>query len=183
MGLLVSVHAFVDESIRGKLYLISAAIVDPGDLARLRRELRSHLLSGQRELHFKKEKPPRKRQLADRIVGAGVKVRIYTAGCGRSFEIARQACLARLVGELINMGAHRLVLDERAERDKIDAHTLRNALGPKPSIRQLTYEHLDSTSEPLLWIPDAIGWCYGAGNDWRRRISPAVIAVTDCDTQ
>ncbi|MFD8494396.1 hypothetical protein [Amycolatopsis sp. NPDC059657] len=59
--------------------------------------------------------------------------------------------------ELIGLGAHRLVLDTRADRDAHDRRTLRQALGTRPSKTALTYEHLDSKSEPLLWLSDAIG--------------------------
>lgn len=36
----VSTHAFVDESVRGQRYLVSATLVDPADMVRLRKELR-----------------------------------------------------------------------------------------------------------------------------------------------
>ncbi|WP_410622993.1 hypothetical protein [Amycolatopsis sp. cmx-8-4] len=48
------------------------------------------------------------------------------------------------------------------------------ALGVRPSKTELTYEHVDSTAEPLLWISDAVAWCFGAGGDWRRRASPLI---------
>jgi hypothetical protein len=41
------------------------------------------------------------------------------------------------------------------------------------------YEHVDSTSESLLWIADIVAWCFGAGQDWRKRIDPIVNAVVD----
>ncbi|MGH3941087.1 MAG: hypothetical protein ACRDTG_21095 [Pseudonocardiaceae bacterium] len=174
-------HAFVDESVRDQRYLLSAALVDPSDLARLRKVLRALLLAGQRELHFKKEKPPRRRQLADRIVAAGATITVYTAGCRHGDEAARQRCLQQLAHDLIKTRAHRLVLEGREDRDVIDARTLRTTLGPQPSLGGLTYEHVESTQEPLLWIPDALGWCYGAGGDWRRRVACAINKVIDCD--
>lgn len=142
----MSLHAFVDESARGQLYLVTAALIDPADLVRLRKELRSLLLPGQRELHFKKEKPPRRRQLADRIVAAGTRARIYTACCHDVEEAARQLCLGHLVRDLIAGRAHRLVLDGREGRegrDVLDARTLRAALGPKPRHGGLVYEHFE----------------------------------------
>jgi len=177
----VSTHAFVDESVRGQRYLVSAALVDPSDLVRLRKALRTLLLPGQRELHFQKEKPQRRRQLADRIVAAGATITVYTACCHNSDEAARRRCLQQLAHDLIAAGTHRLVLDGREGRDVLDARTLRAALGRQPSRGGLTYEHLDSTQEPLLWIPDALGWCYGAQGDWRRRVASAINAVIDCD--
>jgi hypothetical protein len=31
-------------------------------------------------------------------------------------------------------------------------------------------------------VPDAVSWCYGAGGDWRRRISGIIERVTDLGT-
>jgi hypothetical protein len=176
----VSVHAFVDESFRDSRYLLTAALVDPRDLRRLRQLMRGLLLPGQRELHFQKEKPQRRRQLADRIVAGGVQVNVYAADCDRrGQETARAACLRHLVNDLLTLDAHRLVLDSRRDRDVFDARTIRAALGSLPSHTHLTYEHLEN-SEPLLWIADVIGWCHGAGGDWRRQVAPTVTAVIDC---
>lgn len=35
----------------------------------------------------------------------------------------------------------------------------------------------DRTSEPLLWVPDALAWAYGKGGDWRRRMDGVVRSV------
>ncbi len=93
----------------------------------------------------------------------------------------RQRCLRQLPRDLTAARAHRLVLEGRDDRDALDARTLRATLGAQPSLGGVVYEHLDSTQEPLLWIPDALGWCYGAGGDWRRRVACAINAVIDCD--
>jgi hypothetical protein len=31
---------------------------------------------------------------------------------------------------------------------------------------------VDSTSESLLWIADIVGWCFGAGREWRKTNRP-----------
>lgn len=64
--------------------------------------------------------------------------------------------------DLLKRGTHRLVMDSRRERDRFDALTDRN----------FSYDHNHSKLEPLCWIADATGWCFGAGGDWRRRITP-----------
>jgi hypothetical protein len=35
------------------------------------------------------------------------------------------------------------------------------------------------TSEPLLAIPDAVGWAWARGGDWRRRAQPMIGEVID----
>ena len=125
----MTVHAFVDESCARDQYLLPVALVDPADLAAGRRFLRGLLLSGQRELHCKKEKPARRRQLADLLVAQGFQVTVYQTGCAADMEAARQRCLQRAAGDLLAAGARRIVLDSREGRDRFDDRTLRVALG------------------------------------------------------
>jgi hypothetical protein len=177
----VSIHAFVDESFREGRYLVTAALVDPGDLRRLRTIMRGLLLPGQRHLSCKLEKAPRRRVLVDQVVAAGVQATVYVAACSpKGQELARQACLARLVHDLMAAGALRLVLDSRGERDRLDVRVLQRALAPHPSSSHLVYEHAYSRVEPLIWVADISGWAFGAGGEWRRRIAPAVAKVIDC---
>jgi hypothetical protein len=178
----VSLHAFVDESRRKSTYLVAAAIVDPGDLVRLRKLLLSLLLPGQKELHFKKETPGRRKLIMSRLCAAEVDVRIYRRSCVYGDEAARQDCLAALTRDLLEIGVMRLVLDTREERDIHDAQTIRNALGAHPKETLMTYEHTYSHSERLLWIADAAVWCYGAGGDWQRRAGGVIRTVSDLDT-
>lgn len=175
----MTVHAFVDESARPPRYLISAAIVEPSRVRMLRQSMRALLLPGQRELHLKKEKPVRRRALADAIARLPVEVCFYSRSWYRHDEPARQECMARLALDLLARQAQRLVIDTRNARDAHDERTLRGALGPLPSSSQLVYEHVDSTSESLLWIADVAAWCFGAGREWRKRIDPIVSTVVD----
>jgi hypothetical protein len=106
-------------------------------------------------------------------------VSIYSRTWHRHDEPARQECIAKLVEDLLARQAQRLVIDTRNIRDTHDERTLRSALGPLPSASQLVYEHVDSTSEALLWIADVAAWCFGAGREWRKRIDPIVNSVID----
>ena len=177
----VSIHAFADESVRNDHYLLAVALVEPQDLRRLRTLMRSLLLPGQRELHLKAEKQARRRRLLDQVADSGAKVTIYTATCERrTQEAARGACIHRLVRDLVALQAHRLVLDSRSDRDRFDIRTIQRALGAYPAKTHLTYEHLDSVLEPLIWIADLAGWAQGAGGEWRRRTAPAITSVIEC---
>jgi hypothetical protein len=175
------VHAFVDESRRGSLYFVAAAIAKPGNLRRLRRDLRGLLLPGQRELHFNDQQDPRRRVLSDAIARLPVEVRIYQRTCERYVEPARQDCIKRLTEDLLVADAHRLVLDTRGELDKRDEETIRKVFAPQPFEARFNYEHVDSTYEALLWVADAAAWCFGASGMWRKRVDPIVSAVIDLD--
>jgi hypothetical protein len=69
--------------------------------------------------------------------------------------------------------------DSREARDEHDLLTIRTRLGKYARATGLVYEHLPSENDPLLWIPDIVAWCYGAGGDWLRRVRPLLGEVTD----
>jgi hypothetical protein len=175
----MTVHAFADESRRGSTYLIATAVAHPANLRFIRRGLRSLLLPGQRELHFNDQKDPRRRMLADAIARLPLEVLIYRRCIDRYVEAARQECINRIACDLLARGAHRLVLDSRAQLDTHDAATIRTVFIRQPECEKFVYEHVDSVGESLLWVADAGAWCFGAGGAWRRRINPIVSGVID----
>ncbi|SDC88826.1 hypothetical protein [Actinokineospora iranica] len=136
--------------------------------------MRSLLPPGQREVHFKKETPQRRRLVLARMAEAGVRCWLYTADRVGGHEEARQACLAALTEDLLDACALRLVLDSRDRRDRFDAISIRAVLGKVARVSGLVYEHLPSHQEELLWIADAVAWSVGAGGDWSRRVSALV---------
>lgn len=175
----MTIHAFIDESRRGNQYLMAVAVVAPTELHLCRKQMRQLLLPGERELHLYKQGIARRRRLADQICAVPVEVTIYQRQCGSAEEPARQACIAQLTQDLLERGAHRMVFDSRNttngdRRDTLDRETIRHTLKGHPQLVPLTYEHVDSKLEPLLWIADIVGWCWGAGGEWRKRVDRVV---------
>jgi len=177
----VSLQAFIDESRRNERYLLAVAIIHPRDLTRLRKLLRSLLLPGQKEVHFHNEKNDRRKIVLSRLVACGPLVHVYQRTCASGEERARQECLVAVVVDLTALGVARMVLDTRRERDWHDKQTIRAVLG-KDAKESFIYEHVVSSQEQLLWIVDVVAWCYGAGGEWRRRVTPLVARVIDLDT-
>ncbi|SES27020.1 hypothetical protein [Actinokineospora terrae] len=175
----MTLHAFVDESRRNDQYLIAAAVIDPRNLRPLRKLLTGMLMPGQRELHFKKETPTRRKAIISQLAGAEAAVFVYISSCKRGEERARRQSLAQLVDNLVDLQVSRLVLDSREVRDADDKLVIRRVLGERSADTALVYEHLDSTQDALMWIADAAAWCYGAGGDWQRRIGPLLTKVVD----
>ncbi|OLR90889.1 hypothetical protein [Actinokineospora bangkokensis] len=175
----MTVHAFADESRRNQLYLVAVAVVDARKLRQSRKLMRGMLLPGQREVHFKKEMPSRRRGVIAALCAADVEARVYTAHCSGGEERARRRCVQQLGHDLVKLGAGRLVLDSRETRDEADRATLHRVLACYPPDQGFVFEHLDSCWDELLWIADAVAWCYGAGGDWRRRIAPVVVEEVD----
>jgi hypothetical protein len=60
--------------------------------------------------------------------------------------------------------------------------TIRDTLGKRPSESNLTYEHLGGSREQLLWVADAVAWCFGAGGDWPRRVAPLIGRTVEVTT-
>lgn len=173
------VHAFVDESDRGS-YLVCAAVVVPADLGAVRQVLRGFCLPGQRRLHFKSESNARRKQILDALVAVGVQARVYRSGSS-STTTARRWCLTALVDDLVDMGAHRLVIESQQGQDARDKQIIFAALRERRAGHDLSYEHMRPYEEPCLWAADAIAWAFGAGRQWRGQVEALVSAVIDVD--
>jgi hypothetical protein len=89
---------------------------------------------------------------------------------------ARDRCLRALVEDLGERPVAVLIMDTRGPaRDRLDRSTLARALGG----RELHYSHRGSRDEPLLALPDAVGWAVGAGAPYREIIM-AVTSIRRC---
>ncbi|WP_309109785.1 hypothetical protein [Saccharothrix sp.] len=123
----------------------------------------------------------RRRAVLAEVVRFEVRVDVYLGSCRKGEERGRQECLARLIEDMLDIGAHRLVMDSRDQRDPLDRITIRNALKKRAPDHEFVYEHMDSAGDPLLWLADIAAWCHGAGGDWARRIAPVIGSVTRLD--
>ena len=92
---------------------------------------------------------------------------------GRDEEPARQRCLIELLA-VINPNVAVLVLDSRGtHRDLNDRRVLRGALRVS-GLDLPTYSHRGSSDEPLLALPDALGWAVGAGGHFAKQVALSV---------
>lgn len=167
-------EGFADESIRRDRYMMCVAVIRPDQLGSMRRAVRGLCLPGQRNLHMREESDRRKRSIISCLCDLGVRCRVYV-GRGRERD-ARALCVSKLMEDLAAEGLVRLVLETRHGRDVEDRNTI-FPIVRKLGLNQLRYEHLRPSEEPLLWIPDAVAWAYGAGGDWTRRVAPVVEKV------
>ena len=158
-------RVFVDESeVSG--YSITAVYARPQDVHKIRTMLRKHLRSGQRSIHFTKERPEvRKAVIAD-IAKMSIKAELYKVA--EKHREARSICLQALAEVLQDGKCQQLVLEQNDSLCDSDRRVLREALGSSWSG---TYDHLRAYQEPLLWLPDAISWCWNKGGAWRARLS------------
>lgn len=172
-------HAYVDESQRPGRYLLTAAIVPSADLQAVAREVRAAQPRGQQRSHMSALDDGRRRQVLRSYVGQGIPARIVVASyAGGDDQPARDRCLAALVPDLLEAGVTMMVLDaRRPEQNALDRRTIAAAAATARA-EPFQYTHRGSKGEPLLSLPDAYGWAWGAGGHWRKLVGPVVTVVT-----
>jgi len=175
----MSLHAFMDESRRGSTYLVVVVFVRPRRLDLTRTALRRLVKPGQRRTHFKKEGDPRRREIVARLHELGLRAMVWTC-VHKDDVVVRQMCLAAVAVRLAELGVAYFVVESCKHQDSLDRATLAEVLGKNS---ELTYGHLRPVEDPILWVSDAIAWCYGAGGDWRRRVSGLLDEVIALDGQ
>ena len=118
---------FVDES-KAKGYTMVAALVVPGDVTSLRRDVRSLVLPGQRRIHFTKEQPERKRLILSRLTAFGAQAQVFHCATksqvrGRGWSGKTGGCFSRVRASCCNTtsGARRVVIRIRREGVCCDA--------------------------------------------------------------
>lgn len=177
----MSTHIYVDET-KAKGYLVVAATGSYDGLQVATRDLGSLLLPGQRSLHMKDEKEPRKRAIADRIVrlgNLGFRAVIYDAGRVGTERERRARCLQALINDASDDPRARIVLDRDETLLSWDRQTLLELTSANGLRDRISYAHINRHEEPLLIIPDAIAWCWAKGGHWRQRVRPIVSAVRE----
>ncbi|MFD6054629.1 hypothetical protein [Agromyces sp. NPDC060279] len=165
-------HVFIDES-KARGYYIAAAAVTEHDVIATEKELRQLVRRGQRRIHFVRESDSSRRSLLSRMQSLGVSVQLYTA-TGLTDRAARKLCLDALVDDLASSGATRLCMERDDSVADADRRIVRNALVRNNYLDGLRYEHAAPQERPLLWVSDAVAWCYQSGGDWLKRAAPLV---------
>ena len=176
----MTVHAFIDESQRGRFYLVCVVLVDPGDLPAVRVGLRALLMPGQRRLHFVNESARRRRGLLAAMSKLPVRARVYTST--KKEPLARRQALAAILSGSGNVDITRIVIERReASQDTQERRQIAAAIRAGNAPAALSYQHLSGYEEPLLWVADAVAWSCGAQDNWRSRVSDILEHVRDVD--
>jgi hypothetical protein len=176
-GVMPGEHVFVDESKRD-VYLVAAAVVAPADLTGARSALRAMQMPGTRRVHFQAESEAFRRKFLARVSELQVTARVYTAG-GRTDLDSRRQILTRLVGDLVTMGASRLVIEQDDSVVVHDRRTIKAERARLLAVDSLRFDHLRGVQDPLLWLPDAIAWAWCRNRAWRSLVAGIVTDVTE----
>ena len=165
----MSRHAFVDESVRGKLYIMCVTSVSTDELDAARKTLRSLTAPGQRRIHFATESDRRRRALLRAMSRLTTSSIVFVARHPNQVK-ARGAILAAMVPKLQSSDVRHLVLESRHEQDKRDRAIICHSVGAHPT-PPINYTHCPGSGEPLLWVADAVAWAWGRGRRWRATIA------------
>lgn len=174
----MTTHAFVDES-KERGLMVCAAVLAPADLAPTRTAMRGLVHPGSSRVHMTKERPARRNLIVKTIAGLPVRVHIYDAKAFNPREglKAREQCLRQLVADLSVAGCQRLVLERDESIEAHDRRILYAAVHEHGLVDALRYDHLRANEEPLLWIADAVAWCWTRDGSWRDQVAPVIAGV------
>jgi hypothetical protein len=104
-----------------------------------------------------------------------VRCRIF-AGAAVGARTSRQVTLTGAVDALVDLGVSRIVVERD---DTVARHDLRilHAAARKAPL-QLEYAPMAPHQEPMLWVPDAVAWCWTKDRTWRALIEHLVDGET-----
>ncbi|MFP8887835.1 hypothetical protein [Streptomyces mangrovi] len=163
----------MDET-KNRTYLVVAVTLLPAQLDPTRRQMNTLLMPRQRRLHFTKEGDPRRRKITSAMCKTDARAVIYDASAITNQAMARAACLEALLNEAADTHAHMLVIeqdDSLVDSDRRFIYQRVRKLGIEDQFR---YEHRRSYEEALLWIPDAVAWCWAKKGEWRPRVESMI---------
>jgi hypothetical protein len=172
----VRLHAFADEA-KAHGYIMVAALLAPTKLAPARQSIKALIMPGQRRIHFQKESNGRRKQILDTVATLGVEAIIYDGSRHKANKPARDACLARLITDLVDLKAEQLILETEEGALRSDKALIFGQLRSGGDGNALRYAHMRAYEESLLAIPDAIAWSWAKGGHWRARVNEIVTNV------
>lgn len=162
--------AYIDESQRGRRYLMAAAAIDSRSTNEVRKALGQLRPSGgQARRHFHKESDVMRRKLLEAYRALpGVSIVVADDRGGTPAIDQRRRCLTVLVEALLELGVERLVFDHA---DSTQRNRDRQVLARLLARTGVTYSHeVAHSPNMMLWVPDAVVWCAGAKPEWRAQL-------------
>jgi len=164
-------RVYVDES-KARGYFVVATASAVGDAHASERALRDLLKPGQRRIHFRSDS--RRRQLLSRMCALEVRVAVWVVKQLPDKE-ARPLSLGMLVEAAARAGASQLIIERDESLERADRRLIAEVIR-REGASELLYRHVAPHEHPLLWVSDAVAWCYSNGGDWIRRVESIVEA-------
>jgi hypothetical protein len=169
----MSGHVFVDET-KAKGFVMVAARVPSCDVTQARRKMTSLLRPSQRRIHFTDERDTSRKRILAMVSSLNAEITIYDASALRGNLWPRDACLAAIIEDAAARKDQLLVLERDDSLVASDRRVIFQSTHKFGCDGTLRYEHRRAYEESLLWIPDAIAWCWAYGGRWRQRVEHLV---------
>ncbi|WP_167521604.1 hypothetical protein [Microbispora triticiradicis] len=138
---------------------MAAVVIDSADHEAVRANLESLRLGKSSRLHWRDESPTRQLVITQRLATMPIRgiVTVYLHDKEVRTERARRRCLERLLLEVEQIGASKVVIESRSpEQDHLDRGLLTGLRMASTLPKSLTVMWQPSVSEPLLWAADAV---------------------------
>lgn len=146
----------MDET-KSRSLILAARIVPDAKAREIRSLLRTHLLKGQRAIHFAKESDRRRRQIFGEVLDLEIETHIFDSGL-KPQGSSRSMTLHKLTD---NLAPTRLCLELDLSSLKNDQLVLSSYQRRADSNGlEFNYSFEIPSREPLLWLPDIFAWVY-----------------------
>ena len=159
---------FIDES-KARDFILCSVTITEQKIALSRSAVRKLVMPGQRFVHFVSESRRRKLQILKRLREIDFDVKFLVVRTGSPAE-RREVAIKALVEGLHSEGYCQLIFDEDVTYTVSDRLIVRTELESLGVIEKVSYSHVPSRHEPLLWIPDAMAWTFAKGGHWAREL-------------
>lgn len=170
-------HVFVDES-KVRDYLLVAVTLESNQLRAARSALTSLVLRGQSRLHMRKESDARRRRILATVATLKTETIVFRAAKdGRTDRVRRSACIRGLVSSVVDKPGAAICLERDETLVRSDRQGIVESMHLAGVLPTFTHRHETAAREPLLALPDAIGWAWAKGGDWRRRCGPGITVI------
>jgi hypothetical protein len=160
---------FVDES-KHRGFFLSTVTLDVQDVATVRKTLATLRMKGQSTIHLAKEGSSRRRLILDVIANLPLTVMFLDSSQDQE-GLARAECMKRLVQNLELGDSYQIWIETDENFLSLDRRTITSELIAQEMVETVMFQHARPSEQPLLWLPDAVGWARNRGGDWYRRVS------------
>lgn len=159
---------FIDES-KSKSYVLCSVFVSVDDVPRIRKGLNKLRLKGQSRIHFVSESDQRRRKILSSIRSLPIEVQFFEVK-GRPEAESRRWCFGELVRMLPKDEFFEIWIETDTNHLLLDKGALSETLSAENKSSQVIFSHVNSRSQILLWIPDALAWVRTRGGNWHKEL-------------
>ena len=168
-------NVFLDESISNDSYYIVTSEVPTTHCRQFRTSMRKFSKKAGRAIHMYEAPPPLKKHALQTVLEMNAEHVVFSMSTSSHTNVeCRMRCLEAVVDYFAHSDVAVLTLD-RSNTMGRDAKVLANFKTSQD--RFVTYRHIPSHQEPLLWLPDIVAWSYARGGRWRESVQPIIREV------